>query len=280
MGQTRKPSKTARRPKPVYRADLGATARPVVAQASTRADGYTIPLHRHRRGQLLHAITGIMRIETEDSVWIVPPARALWVPPELAHETSMRGHVEIRTLYVDPKHCGSLPGHAAVVEVSRLLRELILAALEEPPDYPDHSRGATIAQLILTELERLRHQSLTVPMPRDPRALRIARPLLDNCAIDLDLDGWAERAGASRRTLARLFRGETGMSFVEWRARLRTVDGMARIANGASVGEAAASVGYASPSAFSAMVRRSLGKPLRELIRRAAAPASEAVGDA
>ena len=57
---------------------------------------------------------------------------------------------------------------------------MILAALEEPPDYADDSRGATIAQLILTELGRLRHQSLTVPMPRDPRALRVARPLLGN----------------------------------------------------------------------------------------------------
>lgn len=278
MGQARKPAKPGRRTKPVYRGDLGAAARPVVAQASTRADGYTIPLHRHRRGQLLHAIAGIMRIETEDSVWIVPPARALWVPPDLPHVTSMRGRVEIRTLYIDPEHCGNLPRHAAIVEVSRLLRELILAALEEPPDYADDSRGGIIARLILTELGRLRHQSLTVPMPRDPRALRVARPLIGNCAIDLDLDGWAERAGASRRTLARLFRGETGLSFAEWRARLRTVEGMARIANGGSVGEAAAAVGYASPSAFSAMVRRSLGKPLRELIRRAGAPASEAVG--
>lgn len=272
MGQARK------RAKPVYRGDLGASARPVVAQASTRADGYTIPLHRHRRGQLLHAIAGIMRIETENSIWIVPPARALWVPPDLAHITSMKGRVEIRTLYIDPEHCESLPGNAAIVEVSRLLRELILAALEEPPDYADGSRGDIIARLILAELGRLRHQSLTVPMPRDPRALRVARPLIGNCAIDLDLDGWAEQAGASRRTLARLFRGETGLSFAEWRARLRTVEGVARIAGGVSVGEAAAAVGYASPSAFSAMVRRSLGKPLRELIRRTEAPAAEAVG--
>jgi AraC-like DNA-binding protein len=278
MGQAQKPARSGRRPKPVYRGDLGASARPVVAQASTRADGYTIPLHRHRRGQLLHAISGIMRIETENSVWIVPPARALWVPPDLAHITSMKGRVEIRTLYIAAEHCSTLPAHAAIVEVSRLLRELILAALEEPPDYTDDSRGGIIARLILTELGRLRHQSLTVPMPRDPRALRVARPLLGNCAVDLDLDGWAERAGASRRTLARLFRGETGLSFAEWRARLRTVDGIARIANGASVGEAAAAVGYASPSAFSAMVRRSLGKPLRELIRRADAPASETAG--
>jgi AraC-like DNA-binding protein len=278
MGQAPKPAKPGRRTKPLYRAYLETSARPVVAQAATRVDGYTIPLHRHRRGQLLHAISGIMRIETENSVWIVPPARALWVPPDLAHITSMKGRVEIRTLYIDPEHCEGLPQQAAIVEVSRLLRELILAALEEPADYADDSRGGIIARLILTELGRLQHQSLTIPMPRDPRALRVARPLLGNCAIDLDLDGWAERAGASRRTLARLFRGETGLSFAEWRARLRTVEGVARIANGGSVGEAAATVGYASPSAFSAMVRRSLGKPLRELIRRVEAPASEAVG--
>ena len=79
MGQTRKPTKSGRRAQSRPSGPISsATARPVVAQASTRADGYTIPLHRHRRGQLLHAITGIMRIETENSMWIVPPARALW----------------------------------------------------------------------------------------------------------------------------------------------------------------------------------------------------------
>lgn len=269
MGQaakrsSRKPAKAAR---PAYRANLDAAPRPVAAQAATHTTSFTIPLHIHRRGQLLHAISGIMRTETADSVWIVPPARALWIPPELAHETSMRGHVEVRTLYIDPAYCGDLPKQAAMVEVSGLLRELILAALEEPQDYADNSRGGIIAQLILTELKRLQQQTLPVPMPRDPRALRVARPLLDDCAIDLDLDGWAERAGASRRTLARLFRSETGLSFAEWRARLRTVDGMARLANGASVAEASASVGYASPSAFSAMVRRSLGRPLRAMVR-------------
>jgi AraC-like DNA-binding protein len=111
----------------------------------------------------------------------------------------------------------------------------------------------------------LEKQTVKVPMPRDPRALRVAQALLESPASELDLDGWADRAGASRRTLARLFRHETGLSFAEWRARLRAVDGMARLADGMSVAAAASSVGYASPSAFSAMVRRSLGKPLRQL---------------
>jgi AraC-like DNA-binding protein len=123
--------------------------------------------------------------------------------------------------------------------------------------------------LILTELARLKERPLDLPMPRDARALRIARALLDDSSIDLDLDRWAEQAGASRRTLARLFRSETGLGFAEWRARLRAVDGLARLSDGASVGETAVSVGYASPSAFSAMIHRTLGSPPRRLIKQA-----------
>jgi AraC-like DNA-binding protein len=104
-------------------------------------------------------------------------------------------------------------------------------------------------------------------MPRDPRALRVAQALFNNPDIAVGLDQWADRAGASRRTLARLFRAETGFSFAEWRARLRAIDGMAQLSAGSSIGVIASSVGYASPSAFSAMVRRNFGKPPSHLLR-------------
>ena len=94
-----------------------------------------------------------------------------------------------------------------------------------------------------------------------------ARALLKNPDTDLGLDDWAQRCGASRRTLARLFRSQTGFSFAEWRARLRAIDGLARLSNGSSVGSVAASVGYASPSAFTAMVRRNFGKPPSHFVR-------------
>jgi AraC-like DNA-binding protein len=142
--------------------------------------------------------------------------------------------------------------------------------LEEPADYDENGRGGIVARLMLTELARLPERRFAVPMPRDARALRVARALLDNSSIEHDLDRWAEEAGASRRTLARLFRSETGLGFSEWRARLRAIDGLARLADGASVAETAASVGYASPSAFTAMIRRTLGGPPRRLTKQPA----------
>ena len=258
---------------PEYRGSLDNAPHQVAAMAKTWAFGEFIPLHMHRRGQLLHAESGIMRVETEDSAWIVPPARALWLPPGLPHSVAMRSHrIEMRTIYIDPSQCEALPQQAVLVEISGLLRELILALLEEPPDYDENGRGGSVARLILTELARLQERRLDVPMPRDPRALRVARALLDDSSLDLDLDRWAEQAGASRRTLARIFRSETGLGFAEWRARLRAIDGLARLSEGASVAETAKSVGYASPSAFSAMIHRTLGSPPRRLTKTSGNP--------
>jgi AraC-like DNA-binding protein len=253
---------------PEYRKTMDDAPRQVAAMAKTWLIAEHIPLHIHRRGQLLHAESGVMRVETAEAAWIVPPARALWLPPELPHSVTMRSHrIEMRTIYIDEGRCADLPKHPVLVEISGLLRELILALLEEPVAYDENGRGGTVASLILTELGRLRERRLEVPMPRDPRALRVARALLDNSGLDHDLDRWAEQAGASRRTLARLFRAETGLGFAEWRARLRAMDGLAMLSEGASVAQTAASVGYASPSAFSAMIHRTLGSPPRRLSR-------------
>jgi AraC-like DNA-binding protein len=257
---------------PEYRRNLDDAPRPVAAMAKAWEDGDSIPLHIHRRGQLIHAVTGVMRIETAAAAWIVPPALALWMPPEYPHSMTMRGHLEMRTVYIDADACRTLPAQPVLIEIGGLLRELILAALEEPQDYDEAGRGGLIAQLILAELARMRERKLQLPMPRDPRALRVARKLLEQPSIPLGLDDWAQRSGASRRTLARLFRAETGFSFAEWRARLRAIDGLARVSSGAPVAAVAADVGYASPSAFSAMVRRNFGEPPRRLTGEARAP--------
>ncbi|MET0278437.1 MAG: helix-turn-helix transcriptional regulator [Pseudorhodoplanes sp.] len=254
--------------RPEYRNNRDDAPRPVAAMAKTFPDGGQIPLHIHKRGQLIHAVSGTMKVETADAAWIVPPALALWMPPAYAHCMAMRGELAMRTVYIDPASCSLLPKEPKLVEIGGLLRELILAALEEPLDYDEAGRGGLIAQLILAELARMQARPMQLPMPRDPRAIRVARALLSQPEAGGGLDDWAERAGASRRTLARLFRLETGFSFNEWRARLRAIDGLARLSNGDPVGTVAQSVGYASPSAFTAMVRRNFGEAPRRMVGR------------
>src|SRR6266849_5976899 len=99
--------------------------------ASVSADlahGHVIPEHSHPEDQLLFASSGVMTLHTKQGVWVVPPLRAVWIPADTPHSVAMSGPVSMRTLYFLPKLCRKLRGKCFVMNVSSLLRELILHA--------------------------------------------------------------------------------------------------------------------------------------------------------
>lgn len=113
--------------------------------------------------------------------------------------------------------------------------------------------------LILDELQALPIAPLHLPEPSDQRLRRITTALQQNPADDRTLEAWGQVVGASSRTLARLFRRETGMNYQQWQRQVRLLTGLIRLAEGQSVTTVAMDVGYESPSAFIAMFRRALG---------------------
>jgi AraC-like ligand binding domain len=99
--------------------------------ASVSADlphGHVIPEHSHPEDQLLFASKGVMTLRTKHGAWVVPPMRAMWIPADRPHSVSMSGQVSMRTLYLLPKLCRPLPAKCFVMNVSALLKELILHA--------------------------------------------------------------------------------------------------------------------------------------------------------
>lgn len=232
----------------------------VTAMAKEFADGYATPRHCHERAQLIYAIAGVMQVTTDDGTWVVPTNRAVWVPAGEMHVTRHRTPVSMRTLYIARDAAPDLPLHCGVVEVQPLLRELILAATEQAPDAPDPTgRYRLLEQLILHELATLPAIPLHLPLPRDRRLAAICDALQKAPDSAETLDDWADRVGASRRTLARHFQAETGMSFGAWRQQLRLIEALTRLAAGQPVTLVAQDLGYDSPSAFTAMFRRALG---------------------
>lgn len=246
--------------------DYQTIPRPVAAMPKDFASGETIPPHRHRRAQLIYAATGVMRVKTPAGLFVVPPLRALWVPPEVEHSLRMEGAVAMRTLYIEPAAARAMPKGCAVIEVRPLLRALILAAMDVPVEYDLKGRGGLVMRLILDELRAAPRLPLSVPMPSDRRLTRLCGSLLKHPDSDATLDHWAEHVGASARTLARLFRRETGLSFVEWRAQARLVEALSLLSSGKPVGQIARKLGYRSASAFSQMFRRALGRTPREYL--------------
>lgn len=240
-------------------ADYQNVPRPIAALADEYPPGHHDPRHRHTRAQLIYASAGVMLVTTDRASFIVPPHRAVWVPGGVEHEAYARDHLSIRTLYVDERACSGLPTASCVIEVTVLLRELILEATRMPVEYDINGRDGRLMDLIIAELSTLRSTPLQVPMPRSERLARVCTQILRNPAENVALDSWAEHAGMCRRTFTRAFRRETGVSFAIWRQNVRLMEAVSRLARGDSVTEVAFVVGYSSSSAFSAMFRRAFG---------------------
>jgi AraC-like DNA-binding protein/quercetin dioxygenase-like cupin family protein len=242
------------------REDFQVVPRQVGAMAKDFPDGFFIAPHAHPRHQLIHASSGVMRISTPQGAFVVPPHRAVWVPADVVHDVRMAGAVAMRTLYITRDAVAAAPQECCVVAVSPLLRELILRATALPLLYDETGAEGRVMALILDELRVLPVLPLNLPMPRDARLAKICRAMLDDPADTSTLSAWGKRIGASSRTLARGFLRETGLTFGRWRQQARLLEALSRLAQGQSVTTIALDLGYDSPSAFTSMFRRALGR--------------------
>ena len=225
----------------------------------TFSNRHKLEPHSHSWGQLIYAMSGTMQVLAGNTLWLVPPTRALWAPAGTVHAIEMRGSVAMRTVYIPADRSDALPAHCHAIDVAPLLRELILQIVSLRllrEDTPSHVHLADVFLDLVAASESL---PLFVPMPNDPRAAAVARLLQADPAREEHIGALAKKAGASVRTLQRLFHEETGMRFVEWRQRLRLLQAITQLEQGASVTEAGVAAGYASTSAFSAAFRQQMG---------------------
>jgi AraC-like DNA-binding protein/quercetin dioxygenase-like cupin family protein len=270
----------------------GDESQPVSAVGAEFPAGEFLPRHRHRRAQLVYAVEGVMTVETDAGLWVVPPLRAVWVPAGVVHSIRMTGRVLMRTLYFEPASVAhvAVPARPAVLAVSPLLRELIVRVVEtigvgrvddtrSAVESPGASIGAasprvasesgpgdtrrkpidTTLALLLDELVEAPVSPLEVPVPSDPRLRRITDALRADPSDGRDMEAWARLAGMSERSLARAFPDATGMTLVRWRQQVRLLRALERLAIGESVTAVTMDLGYGSVSAFVKLFRESFG---------------------
>jgi AraC-like DNA-binding protein len=251
--------------------------RPVRCKARFLRASVRIEPHRHPWAQVAFSATGVIRTEAGAATYLVPPSRMLWIPPNVEHRVTVVEDAEIRTLYLHQATGRAGPAglfarerqstaHDAwrecrVLEASRLLRELVNHLPTEPGAAPPTVREQHLGALVCDELLRAQPVPLGVDLPQDKRLRSLCEAVLDDPARWQTLEEWARDAGASPRTAARLFRSELGTTFVQWRQQVLLARALTLAARRMPMTQIAAELGYASPSAFSAMVRRSVGLP-------------------
>ena len=234
-------------------------ARPIVGFACDYPSGLATGGHTHPRAQLLYATSGVMRVETPDSNYVVPPTTALFLPANAEHAISMDGPVAMRALFLREDAATRVGGDSKVIAVSGLLREVIVAACAEPVEWSPEGRGQHLAALALDEIARSTPLPLALPLPRDPRLRRVVSALRSRPDDMRSLEQWSEVANASSRTLARVFRAETGLSFRQWRQQARLTEALSALTSGVHPTKAAAIAGFNSVPAFGAAFRELFG---------------------
>lgn len=239
--------------------------------AMTYYAGHHLEAHSHPWGQLVYAASGVMRVTLQNTFWVVPPTRAIWAPPDVHHEIDARGDYSMRTIYIAPEFSDRLPTAGGALQVTPLLRELVLRIVAI--GMLDDAQHAALIHVLLDELTQAQTSQMSLTFPRDRRARVVAERLSQDPTTGLDLATIAADAGASARTIQRLFRDETGLRFTQWRRRLRVLNALQLLNDGVSVTVAGVEAGYASTSAFVAAFREEMGFTPAKCHARPGAPA-------
>ncbi|WP_229359878.1 AraC family ligand binding domain-containing protein [Ferrimonas aestuarii] len=121
-------------------------------------------MHQHRKGQLLYAPSGCINFAFEQSISILPPTRAVWIPANTPHQAVMTKVVAYRSLYFDATEF-QCPQQVRTIKVNALLKALInKMALWEWDTEPQQMRNTNA--LFWEEFNQLRHTICSLPCPR------------------------------------------------------------------------------------------------------------------
>jgi AraC-like DNA-binding protein len=214
------------------------------------------PLHRHAWGEFVYSFSGVMEVKVAGQHFLAPPQYGIWLPPEVEHVGLNRREAHHCSLYVATAGCGTLPATPCALTVSPLVRAMLEHLRQQAPTLTPSPQDQRLMQTLMDQLAEAPCAASYLPHSDDP----LLGPVLDALAADpadnRSLTEWAAAAHTTERTLVRRCQRELGMSFAEWRQRLRVVRALPRLQAGDKVESIALDLGYGSASAFIAMFRR------------------------
>jgi AraC-like DNA-binding protein len=218
-----------------------------------------LPMHVHRKGQLVVALRGSVMCRSPSGWWIVPPNGAVWVPGGIPHSNHASDFAKLYVIFIEPD-AADLPADCRSFTITPLIRELVRSLARLPPQYPKEGTTSRLARVLLDQLTQLTPDEVFLPISDNHRLQQIASSMLRNPADRSTIAEWGRRHAMSERTLARLVLNETGMTFGRWRERLHIIIALQRLSIGASVQAVSLELGYEGPNSFITMFKKTMGQ--------------------
>lgn len=246
--------------------------RPVIVLPMRSGPGdWGMDFHAHRKGQLMVTNAGLITLETEAGVCVVPPRSAAWIAGGTLHRVSCSGAASGYIVFVESGAARPMTGPCHALAVSPFLQALLDRVQDLPQDYDVHGGDGRLMRVLLDEIEAAQPEGLHLPLPRDRRLRRMTGALCDQPQLQARLADWAQRIGMSERSMTRLFLAETGLTVNQWRRQLHVLTALQQLSQGLRIQTVADALGYESAPAFVTMFRKAVGtSPRRFLALRSA----------
>lgn len=239
-------------------AGLQSLPRPVYGRALSLPNQAIERPHAHPWVQLSYAARGVVSVETATARFVAPPNRAIWVPPGAMHRVACSANARINSLYLEADSVAPRP--SGVLEVSPLLKQLIVAFSRLPVAYDEAGAAGRLVAVLLDQLAIAPLCDLMLPLPQQPRLVGLCQYLRRHPADQQSLAGLSRQLDVSAKTLSRDFRQQTGLSFRQWRRRNRLLAALPMLETGQRITDVALACGYDSLPAFCAAFRGWLGQ--------------------
>ncbi|WP_081724232.1 AraC family transcriptional regulator [Advenella kashmirensis] len=217
------------------------------------------PRHLHDWGEFVYSFSGVMEIELAQQHYLAPPQYGMWLPPQTAHVAFNRHAASHCSLYIDKALCRHLPQVTCALTVSPFMRALLEELRRTPPGIPGTPQEQRLLQVLVDLLEQAECTGTYLPASNDPLLKPVLLALQANPGDSRTIAEFATLNHTTERTLMRRCQRDLGMSFVEWRQRLKVLTSLARLDKGETVETIGLDLGYSSASAFISMFRRLMG---------------------
>ena len=215
--------------------------------------------YQHHQAQCIFVHSGVLAIITEHGRYFVPPQQAIIIPAEALHELLAKTEVKLSIFHFITEQAEPLPTSTQVITVEPLLTALMNESLKISNEYQWQSSDGRLLRLIRDKLSQANSLDTFLPYPKDNRLTNITERLLKHPSLKSDLNFWGKFVSASPRTLSRVFKKETNITYSEWRQRLNIQIAIKHLSLGDSINSIAELLGYESSSAFIYMFRKQMG---------------------
>ncbi|MGI2226892.1 AraC family transcriptional regulator [Shewanella frigidimarina] len=227
----------------------------IIAKIEHARASHEIPLHTHPKGQLILALHGYVTCEVSAKMWMVPTHSAIWIPAHKVHSNRASDNAKLCHLFIDSNMDG-MPQNTCTLAISPLVKELMCELASRDQHYRANSKTARLAQVLHDQLIDMPIQHLDFVLSKNMVIQAMSQQLISQPHDRKTLPQWAEQFALTERTLARLIKKETGMTFGKWRTQLHIITSLQALSDKQSVQQVSELLGYESVSAFITMFKK------------------------